>query len=291
MSLFAGLEQIVHCDRPLAPYTWFGIGGSAQYFVEPRNVDELRQVAVRCRENEIPVRVLGGGANLLVDDAGVKGAVVHLTGDFTKVELIDGGIRAGAAADLGKLVLRCVRDGLTGLEGLTGVPGTVGGAVKMNAGGSFGDVGSAVELVRVMTEDGEPFTRFRDDLAFAYRSTNITSRFILEAEFRLNEDDPYRILRQVKQIWIYKKNTQVLGRRNAGCIFKNPRGMSAGALIDKAGLKGRRVGGAVVAEKHANFIVADPGATASDVLKLINEIRDAVYEKFGVYLELEIEVW
>jgi UDP-N-acetylmuramate dehydrogenase len=189
------------------------------------------------------------------------------------------------------MVLRCVREGLSGLEGLTGVPGSVGGGVRMNAGGAFGDIGSSVESVKVMTEDGEVFTRFREDLAFAYRSTNITSKFILSAEFRLNEDDPHRILRQVKQIWIYKKNTQPLGRRNAGCIFKNPRGLSAGALIDRAGLKGHRIGGAYVSEKHANFIVGDPGAKASDVLKLINLIRDSVYDKSGVYLELEIEVW
>ena len=130
-----------------------------------------------------------------------------------------------------------------------------------------------------------------NSLAFAYRSTNIASKFILGACFRLNEDDPQRILKQVKQIWIYKKNTQPLGHRNAGCVFKNPRGMSAGALIDRAGLKGKRVGGAFVSDKHANFILADPGATAGDVLKLINTVRETVYKKNEVYLELEIEVW
>jgi UDP-N-acetylmuramate dehydrogenase len=291
MKLFAGLEEITEKDHPLAPYTWFGIGGPASYFVTPRTTEELTEVVRRCRENEIPMHILGAGANLLIDDAGVKGAVIHLGGEFKKVELIDGGVRAGAAADVGRMVLRCVREGLSGLEGLTGVPGSVGGGVRMNAGGAFGDIGSSVESVKVMTEDGEVFTRFREDLAFAYRSTNITSKFILSAEFRLNEDDPHRILRQVKQIWIYKKNTQPLGRRNAGCIFKNPRGLSAGALIDRAGLKGHRIGGAYVSEKHANFIVGDPGAKASDVLKLINLIRDSVYDKSGVYLELEIEVW
>ena len=114
---------------------------------------------------------------------------------------------------------------------------------------------------------------------------------ILSAQFRLTEDDPHHILKQVKQIWIYKKNTQPLGRRNAGCIFKNPRGLSAGALIDRAGLKGRRVGGAHVSEKHANFILADAGTSASDLLGLINIIRETVYKKSEVYLELEIEVW
>ena len=192
---------------------------------------------------------------------------------------------------MGKLVLRCVRDGLSGLECLTGVPGTVGGCVKMNAGGAFGDIGNIVESVQVMTDRAEVYTRHRAELAFAYRSTNISAKFILAAEFRLTEDDPHRILQQVKQIWIYKKNTQPLGQRNAGCVFKNPRGLSAGALIDRAGLKSRRIGGAYVSEKHGNFILADQGAKANDVLKLINLIREEVYKKSEVYLELEIEVW
>jgi UDP-N-acetylmuramate dehydrogenase len=292
MALFDGLEPIVRENVPLADYTWFRIGGPARYLAEPETVDQLRDVVVRCRDNEVPLYVLGAGANLLIDDAGVKGMVVRLReGEFLDASLVEGGLRAGGGADMGRLVLRCVRDGLSGLEGLTGIPGSVGGCVKMNAGGAFGDIGSCVENVRVMTQDGEIFTRHHDDLAFAYRSTNITSAFILGAEFRLTEDDPQRILKQVKQIWIYKKNTQPLGGRNAGCIFKNPRGMSAGALIDKAGLKGRRVGGAYVSQKHANFILTDEGATASDVLKLINIIRDVVHDNAGVYLELEIEVW
>ena len=292
MKSFAGLEEIVRRDEPLSRHTWFRICGPAAYFVEPRSVEELAEVVRRCRDSELPMRVLGGGANLLVDDAGVKAAVVRLTrGAFAESAFTETGLRAAAGAEMGRLVLRCVREGRSGLEGLTGVPGTVGGCVKMNAGGAFGDVGSAVQSVSVMTAGGEVFTRHRDDLAFAYRSTNISAPFILEAEFRLGEDDPHRILKQVKQIWIYKKNTQPLGKGNAGCVFKNPRGMSAGALIDRAGLKAKRVGGAHVSEKHANFILADAGTRASDVLKLINIIRETVYKKSEIYLELEIEVW
>jgi len=292
MKLFAGLEQIVETDVPLADRTTFGIGGPAKYLISPTGVEQLAEVVVRCRENDIPMHVLGGGSNLLVNDAGVKGAVIHLgQGEFTTVQRVDGGILAYAGADLGKLVLRCVRDGLGGMECLTGIPGAVGGAVKMNAGGVFGDLGNIVESVEVMNEAGETFTRYRDDLAFAYRSSNISATFILSAEFRLTEDDPHRILKEVKQIWIYKKNTQPLAGGNAGCVFKNPRGLSAGALIDRCGLKGRRVGGASVSEKHANFILADRGAKAFDVLKLIEEIRQVVYKRFEVYLELEIEVW
>ncbi len=292
MKLFAGLEQIVKTAEPLAPYTWFRIGGPAQYFIEPTSVEQLVDVLKCCRENEIPVHVLGGGANLLVDDSGVQGAVIKITGEtFSNVTFTADGVKVGAAADLSRLVLRCVREGRSGMECLTGIPGSIGGAVKMNAGGAFGDIGSIVDSVHLMDADGVVFTRMRGELNFGYRCTNITSTVILGAEFRLLEDDPHRILNQVKQAWIYKKNTQPLARRSAGCIFKNPRGLSAGALIDKAGLKGRSVGGAHVSDKHANFILAEPLARASDVLKLINIIRETVYKRLEVYLELELEVW
>ncbi len=292
MKWFAGLEAIVRTDEPLARHTWFGLGGPAEFFVEPQTLAELTDVVARCRGNDLPIRVLGGGANLLVDDGGVKGVVVRLAGEeFRRLACRDGRLTVGAGYDMQKLVFHCVRQGWTGLEPLTGIPGSVGGGVRMNAGGLFGDIGNIIETVEVMGLDGVPFTRTRDDLIFGYRSTNITSRFILGATFRVAEDDPARILPQVKEIWFHKKNSQPLGSRNAGCIFKNPRGLSAGALIDQAGLKGVRVGGAVVSEKHANFILADKGARASDVLKLINRIREAVYNRFEVYLELELEVW
>ncbi|MDP7287873.1 MAG: UDP-N-acetylmuramate dehydrogenase [Phycisphaerae bacterium] len=292
MKLFTGLEKIVKEDYPLAPRTWLKLGGRATYYIEPTGVDDLAEVVRRCRENEIPMYVLGSGANVLIDDSGVNGAVVHLAGDhFGATTVLEGGLRANAGADMGKLVLRCVRDGLAGMECLTGIPGTIGGCVKMNAGGAFGDIGSVIQSVDVMGPNGDVFTRHRPDLAFAYRSSNINAPFILSAVFALSEDDPQRILKQVKQIWIYKKNTQPLAHRNAGCIFKNPRGLSAGALIDRAGLKGKRVGGAFVSDKHANFILVDEGAKASDVLKLINTIRETVYKNSQVYLEMEIEVW
>ncbi len=292
MKLFAGLEPIVRTEVPLSGYTWLRIGGPAQYFLEPASPEQLSEALRRCRENDVPVRVLGGGANLLVDDAGVRGAVVHLVGEhFGKVSFTDQRVKAGAAADLHRVVLRSVREGMSGMECLAGIPGSIGGAVRMNAGGAFGDIGNIVECVHLMDTDGVAFTRLHGELVFGYRATNITSKVILGAEFRTVEDDPRRILNQVKRIWIYKKNTQPLGVRSAGCIFKNPRGMSAGALIDKAGLKGRRIGGAYVSEKHANFILADASTHASDVLKLINVIREEVYKRWDVYLELEIEVW
>lgn len=291
MTLLSGLEQIARENEPLAAYTWFGIGGEARFFFEPRNTDELKGVARRCRENDIAMRVLGSGSNILVPDSGFDGAVIRLSGDFEEVTFVEDGVEAGAAFKMSNLVLRTIREGRSGLEGLTGVPGSIGGCVRINAGGAFGDVGSAVSSVSVMNEEGDVFDRQRDDLIFEYRSSNITSRFILGARFSLREDEPRRIMSQVKKIWIYKKNTQPVGSRNSGCIFKNPRGMSAGALIEKAGLKGTKIGGAEVSEKHANFIVVNDGATAFDVLKLIDLVRDKVAREFNIHLEKEIEVW
>ena len=292
MTLFSGLEHLVTYDEPMAARTWMRLGGPAQYFVRPQTLEDLTEVVHRCRDNDVRMYVLGEGANLLVNDAGVRGAVIHMgQGAFTDVVTEGTCLRACSGADMSKIVLNCVRKGLSGMECLTGIPGSVGGCVRMNAGGAFGDIGSIVETVHVMNEDGDVFTRHRNDLAFAYRSTNITAKFILGAEFELTEDDPQRVLKMVKRIWIHKKNTQPLGSGTAGCIFKNPRGLSAGALIDRAGMKGRRVGGAYVSDKHANFIIVERDAKASDVMELINVVRETVHRTHEVYLELEIEVW
>src|SRR5690606_2771309 len=139
--------------------------------------------------------------------------------------------------------------------------------IRMNAGGKYGDIGAVVTRLQVMDLSGEIFERTKDDLVFDYRSTNIAAKFILNATFELEEDDPEQLMRRTKEIWMYKRNTQPLNTKNCGCIFKNPRGLSAGALIDQAGLKGFQVGGAEVSDKHANFIIAHPGCRADDVLK------------------------
>jgi len=292
MNIFAGMKKIVRTNEPLGAHTWFRIGGPAKYFITPESTEQLSEVVKRCRDNDVPMYVIGRGANLLIADAGVDGAVIHLSADaFKRVVTNEGSVTAGAGKDMGRVVLRTMHEGLSGLEALAGIPGTVGGCVRMNAGGSFGDLGSSIKRVTVMDEDGNIFDRHKDDLAFAYRSSNIQSKFILSAEFEVTDDDPYRILKQVRQIWMVKKNAQPLANRSAGCIFRNPRGMSAGALIDRAGMKGQRVGGAHVSEKHANFILADEGVTAFDVLKLIDKIRDAVAKESNVLLEKEIQVW
>ena len=292
MSIFSGLENIVQTDVELASKTWYGLGGKADYFITPGTVKELKTAVQRCKENNMPMYVLGFGSNLLVSDEGVRGAVIKLGGaELANTEFEGEWVTAYGGADISKLVLACVRKGLSGLEGVAGIPGSVGGAVRMNAGGVFGDIGAVVESVTVMDNEGTVYEREKPELQFDYLWTNITAKFIVAARMKLSAGEPDAILKQIKEIWIYKKNTQPLNTKNAGCVFKNPRGLSAGALIDRAGLKGTQVGGAQVSEKHANFIVAHDGCKSADVLKLINTVRQAVKEQFDVELELELEIW
>jgi UDP-N-acetylmuramate dehydrogenase len=289
---FAGLDEIVTADVPMAPKTWYRIGGPARWFVQPRTAEELQEAAGRCVENDIPIYVLGLGANLLVGDSGVNGAVFKLGEEYwRRVKFDNNVVEAGAGVDIQKLILRTVRQGLAGIECLAGIPGTIGGGIRMNCGGKFGDLGARVTHVQVMDANGHLFERTKDDLVFEYRSTNISATFILCATLELEEEDPERIMKRTKEIWMYKRNSQPLNTKNAGCIFKNPRGLSAGALIDQAGLKGMRVGGAEVSAKHANFIIAHPGCKADDVLKLVKLIREKVYEKNEIDLESEVKIW
>ena len=161
----------------------------------------------------------------------------------------------------------------------------------MNAGGNFGDIGAAIEAVTLMDSQGKVFEKSKPELMFDYRRTNITAKFILNAQLKLTAGEPEQIMRTVKEIWIYKKNNQPLNTKNSGCIFKNPRGVSAGALIDRAGLKGLQIGRATISEKHANFIIAEKGCRSRDVMRLIDAIKQRVEEQFGIELELEIEIW
>jgi UDP-N-acetylmuramate dehydrogenase len=292
MPLLDAFKEISLLDEPLAPYTWMKIGGPAQFLVRPRNPDELLEVVRYCHEEQIPVRVLGGGSNVLVRDEGVSGAVVQLVGDaFGQVSIDGSTVRSGAGAMLSHLISESVKAELAGLETLSGIPGSVGGAIRGNAGGRSGDIGQFVESVTAMSAHGEISTRRGNDLWFGYRESNIEELVILEGTFALQPGDPQEITRRMRKLWIMKKATQPLSFQSAGCIFKNPRGLSAGSLIEQAGLKGIRVGQAEISDRHANFIVTHPNAKSDDVLRLIDLARSKVAEQFGVDLELEIKIW
>jgi UDP-N-acetylmuramate dehydrogenase len=292
MPLQDDFKPIVRLDEPLAPHTWFHLGGPAEYFAEPRSVDELAALVKRCHQEELPIRLLGGGSNVLVRDEGVPGVVVRLTdASFGQIEVRGQRVVAGGGAKLGHVISTAVREGLAGLETLVGIPGTIGGALHGNAGSRGGDIGQWTERATVMAHSGEIIERQSEDLEFVYRQSSLDELAVLRAEFELEPDDPEQLTKRMQQQWIVKKAAQPLGHQSAGCIFKNPRGMSAGMLIDQAGLKGTRIGGAEVSDRHANFIIAEDGATAQDVLRLVELVRSRVADRLGVELETEIQVW
>jgi UDP-N-acetylmuramate dehydrogenase len=292
MSLLTGFEPIVRQGEPLAQHTWFRLGGTAEYFAEPRTLDELQALVRRCTGEGIQIRLLGGGSNVLVRDEGVPGMVVSLADPaFAEITASGRKIAAGGGAKLGHLISVAVREGLAGLEPLVGIPGSVGGALHGNAGSRGGDIGQWTCRATVMIRSGEIIERDRDDLTFAYRESSLDELVILQGQFELEKEDPEELTKRMQKYWIVKKANQPLGHQSAGCIFKNPRGMSSGMLIDQAGLKGSRVGGAEVSDLHANFVVVDASATSHDVLRLIDLVRSRVAERLGVELETEIEIW
>ncbi|MEW4489567.1 UDP-N-acetylmuramate dehydrogenase [Thalassoglobus sp. JC818] len=290
-----GLDQfseITKFDEPLAPLTWLKVGGPAQIFIEPRTEEELEGVLRAVSEEGLPVRLLGGGSNVLVRDDGFAGVVIKLTGDaFSDIKTEGTRLRVGGAAPLSHVISSAVGVGLAGLENLVGIPGTIGGAIKGNAGGRHGEIGQFVKSVDVMTANGDRFTRSGDELSFDYRTSSINELVVISAELEMPQEDPDEITKRMRQIWIMKKSSQPFSFQSAGCIFKNPRGLSAGALIEQAGLKGTRVGNAEVSDRHANFIVTHSDATATDVLQLIELIKSRVHEVHGVELATEIQIW
>lgn len=271
-------------DVPLYQHTTFRIGGPARMFIMPATPEELQEVL---RTLDEPPYILGSGANVLVRDEGV-GVVIslklmnHLSVDGERVEV-------GAGYSFPKLVSYTVENGLAGLETLVGIPASVGGAIAMNAGGRFGEIFDAIEAVDVL--DGEPVRVPRSDIPFSYRNGGLNGKIVLGGVFRLKHADPESLRRRMREVADLKHATQPLRMPSAGCVFKNPRPLSAGKLIEDCGLKGRRVGGAMVSPVHGNFIVNTGGATAAEVLKLIDIVRDEVFRAFRVELELEIKIW
>lgn len=282
----------IRCDAPIGALTWFRLGGTARFLAQPSDADELASIAGRAREAGVPLKILGRGANVLISDDGFDGVVVRLDQPaFRRTEWNGATLTVGAGVDLMPLTRECSDRGLAGLERLAGIPATIGGAVRMNAGGRFGDMSDVVREITVLRSDGSVERWGRDRIGFSYRRSALGDGVVLDATLELGEDDPAETRRRFKECFDYKQRTQPMGERSAGCIFKNPEGESAGALIDRAGLKGASRGAVRVSERHANFMVAGAGATASDVLGLIDDVRDGVRRAMNTELELEIEVW
>lgn len=301
-STFLGdLDVEVEFDAKIGAMTYFTVGGRADALVRPRSSDALSILLRRCHEAEIPLRVLGRGANLLVDDIGVDGVVIKLDHEnFTKTRFNrEGSIEAlhtMAGADLATVLMETVRYGLSGLDQMAGIPATFGGAIRMNAGGLYGCIFDSLTTVTCLTDVGELITYDISNITFGYRESRIADPIILCATFELQQCDPISLRNRVKEIFAWKKTRQPLTDSSAGCAFKNPKGengerISAGKLIDEAGLKGFTIGGASVSERHANFIITQPEATANDVLLLMNEVQTRIFNQTGIPLQRELVVW
>ena len=281
-------------DEPMARHTTFQIGGPADRFLTVENAVQLQGLLSCLRQAGIPYLVLGKGSNLLVSDKGIRGAVLHLGGDFKKVEVLPDGrtLRAGAGAPLASVCALARERSLTGLEFAWGIPGSVGGGAYMDAGAYGGEMRDVVSRVLHLGPDGAPGEARGEELCFGYRKSRYTGgeNIITAVEFTLQPGDPAAIAGKMEELMARRKDKQPYDMPSAGSVFKRPQNGFAAALIEQCGLKGRRVGGAQVSEKHAGFIVNTGGATCQDVLELISVIRKTVEEQTGTCLECEVRV-
>jgi UDP-N-acetylmuramate dehydrogenase len=301
-SVVGAMQAAIRLNEPLARYTTARIGGPADVLVEAGSAQELQRLVVSARKSQLPVTILGGGANVLVSDKGVRGLVI--INKAKRIEFqADAQVWCESGTVLPTLARECVAHGLAGLEWAVGVPGTVGGAVVGNAGAHGRDIAADLRSATILNETNEVVEWSKDELQFAYRSSRIkrhaphhsaqplrgTQQVILAATFQLTPADPGELAKQADEFNDYRRRTQPPGA-SLGSMFKNPPGEAAGRLIDQCGLKGTRVGDAEISTVHANFFVNHGQAKASEVKALIDLARERVKEKFGIELELEIEL-
>ncbi len=304
------LADRVLFDEPMSGHTSFRVGGPAEALAAPANREELSAILEECAERNIPCAVVGRGTNLLVRDAGVPGVILAPARGLdaiSRAETDDGtvAVKAGAGAGLKTLCAYALGRGLSGMNFAIGIPGAVGGGVAMNAGSSLGAMEQVVHTVEILAPLGperrfETRTLAREEMATSYRKlawkglpsgVEQEEVVIIEACFRLTPGDPGALKREAASIMRDRLGKQPLGSATAGCVFKNPpRGKAAGELIERAGLKGRRVGGALVSPLHANFIINTGNASARDILDLMKIIRDEVDRIFHVTLETEVKI-
>jgi UDP-N-acetylmuramate dehydrogenase len=289
-SALAGMRGAVRENVSLAPLTHLRIGGPADWFLEPYAEEDVA-VAVRvCRDLDVPLRVLGGGSNIVVADAGVRGVVLSL-GNLNRIVRDDARITAGAGVTLPSL-LRATKDvGLAGLERLTGIPAVVGGAVAMNAGTRDGETFDRLVSLTLVETDGSLEVRGRDRFEAGYRDGRLHGAIAVQATFELEPDDPKAIFERFSTSLKKRNATQPVSQRSVGCVFRNPAGDAAGRLIEAAGCKMLRIGGLEVSGLHANYFVHHGAGSSADFVALMHEVQRRVREESGVELEPEVKFW
>ena len=284
-------EAKVLVNEPMASHTTFRIGGPADYFVMPETVEELANVLKLCKEENTPYFILGNGSNLLVGDKGFRGVVIQLYKNFDGLSMEGTKITVKSGAMLIRVAKEAGKAGLTGLEFASGIPGTIGGAMVMNAGAYGGEMKDVVTSVTVLTKDGDIKTLSGDEMNFRYRGSVVEDEgyIVLEAVMELKEGNLEEIQARMDELSVQRRTKQPIEYPSAGSTFKRPEGYFAGKLIQDAELRGYQVGGAQVSEKHCGFVINAGGATAADVMQLMQDVSDKVMEQFGVTLEPEVK--
>jgi UDP-N-acetylmuramate dehydrogenase len=283
------VRGVVKFNEKLEYHSSLRVGGEARYFVRPETVEDVKKCLTFAAEEELPWVAMGNGTNILFPDGGYDGVVIQIGPGMKQKELdhARGLLRVQAGESLGKLIHFLHSYGLNDFDFLIGIPGAIGGSLVMNAGIPEGSISDLVEQIHAIDERGEPVTLKREDCGFGYRQSCFQQEklIIITAEFSVCNGRKW----DLKELW-ERRRRQPLNRPSPGCVFKNPPGDHAGRLIEQAGLKGYRIGGAAISTIHANFIVNEGGASAADVLRLIDLVRERVYKEFGVDLEMELEI-
>ena len=290
-ELSADLKGRVETDLVVAPLTTYRLGGRAAIFVEPADESDLEALARHLAKHpDVPTLPLGRGSNLLFSDQGFPGVLIRISSAFATLHGVEGKVTTGAGTSLPQLSNWAARRSLSGVEFAIAIPGSVGGGVRMNAGAHGGEVANVLRKVRLVDlAEGEVDTVEADAVGLSYRRSELQDhQIVVGAELELNGDEPAAIKERVERFRKHRADTQPPAVQNAGSVFKNPPGDHAGRLVEAAGLKGFRVGAAAVAELHANFFIAAPGATARDVFDLIEAVRTRVHDFCGIWLEPEV---
>ena len=284
-------ESRVRTDEPMSNHTTFRIGGTADYFVMPSSIAELQSIVDLLKKSDIEYYVIGNGSNLLVGDKGFRGVIIQLSDEFSEVSYIDDvTVKVMSGMKLSRLGNQLADRGLAGFEFATGIPGTIGGAVRMNAGAYGGEIKDIIVSADVLDADGNIITLDKAELELGYRTSCIIKRgyIVVSATFRLEKKDPDNIKEYIRELSVKRRTKQPLEYPSAGSTFKRPEGYYAAKLIEEAGLKGLSAGDAQVSEKHAGFVINKGNATAKDVCVLTDKIMEEVMKKDGVKLELEV---
>ena len=284
-------KERVLVDEPMKKHTTFRVGGNADYFVMPRTTEEIQQVIELCKKENLPYYILGNGSNLLVSDKGYRGVMIQIYKEMNAITVNGNRICAQAGALLSKVGSVALEAELTGFEFAAGIPGTVGGAVVMNAGAYGGEMKDILSSATVLTEDGTILTLKNEELELGYRTSIVAKKnyIVLEAEYQLRVGDKADIRAKMDELKLQRVTKQPLEYPSAGSTFKRPTGYFAGKLIQDAGLRGFQVGGAQVSEKHCGFVINTGNATAADIMELMKQVSERVYEEFGVMLEPEVK--